>query len=171
MNEPKKLNYPLSEAKAEIVNGERKHEAIINQEPKENLTNTITVDEVKKEVKKGVESVPETDLSNYYTKSQVNALVGTKLYKHLIGNDNPADLFYIQVITTRETPFEQSTKLGDALDSLYDDGKLISVYGYGELSMMIYDYDHTLLIYFDDIGLQNIDISAKEIYSDTVTEL
>ena len=44
---PKELNYKLTEAKAEIVDGVREQEAIVNQEPKESVVNTITVEEVK----------------------------------------------------------------------------------------------------------------------------
>jgi len=41
------LDYKLTEAKAETVDGERSQAAIVNQPAKENLTNTITVEEVK----------------------------------------------------------------------------------------------------------------------------
>ena len=72
------LDYKLTEAKAELVKGEQSQEAIVNQQPKESVVNTITVDEVKEEVKKGVDSIPETDLSGYYTKSQVDTLFPKK---------------------------------------------------------------------------------------------
>lgn len=45
--DPKELNYKLTEAKAEIVDGERSQAAIVNQEAKDSVVNTITVEEVK----------------------------------------------------------------------------------------------------------------------------
>lgn len=47
----KLLNYKLTEAKAELVKGEQSQSAIVNQEAKVNITNTITVDETKEVVK------------------------------------------------------------------------------------------------------------------------
>ena len=47
MADGKLLNYPLSEAKAETVDGVRSQEAIEVTKPKENVVDTITVDEVK----------------------------------------------------------------------------------------------------------------------------
>lgn len=74
----KVLDFKLSEAKADLVDGVREQKAIVNTEPKESVVNTITVDEVKEEVKKGVDSIPETDLSGYYTKTQVDTLFPKK---------------------------------------------------------------------------------------------
>lgn len=48
----KLLDYPLSEAKPEIVDGERSQEAIVMQEAKDSVVNTITVDEVKEKIGK-----------------------------------------------------------------------------------------------------------------------
>lgn len=48
----KVLDYPLTEAKAEIVDGERSQAAIVNQEPKGSVVNTISVKEVKEEIGK-----------------------------------------------------------------------------------------------------------------------
>lgn len=49
------LDYKLTEAKAELVKGEQSQEAIVNQEPKGNITNTILVEETKAVAKKFAE--------------------------------------------------------------------------------------------------------------------
>lgn len=48
----KQLDYKLTEAKADLVKGEQSQEAIVNQEPKESVVNTISVNEVKEFDKK-----------------------------------------------------------------------------------------------------------------------
>ena len=65
----KLLDYPLTEAKPEIVDGERSQEAIVMQEAKEGVVNTITVDEVK-ELDKKNDSKQDLDLEELKKASQ-----------------------------------------------------------------------------------------------------
>lgn len=62
----KVLDYKLTEAKAEIVDGERSQEAVVVQEPKENVVNTISVNEVDDKIKKvkQCDCEPNPDVSN-----------------------------------------------------------------------------------------------------------
>ena len=51
----KVLDYPLTEAKATTVDGPREQKAVVNQEPKENITNTVLVEEVKEIAKEALD--------------------------------------------------------------------------------------------------------------------
>ena len=55
MNEPKELNYPLTEAKADTVDGVRETPVDVVTEAKDGITNTVTVTEVKRLIREAID--------------------------------------------------------------------------------------------------------------------
>lgn len=130
----KLLNYKLTEAKAELVKGEHSQSAIVNQEAKENITNTITVDEVKGIAKKENEELPESVKT--IIKELIESLGGTSLkdgsylYNYDLG----------KFVCFEEVPEDYT---GLAIE-FFDDGFYVSYYDNGV---------NTLYSYLSTIGI------------------
>ena len=105
----KVLDYKLTEAKAEIVDGERSQEAVVVQEPKENVVNTISVNEVKAEVKKVKSCECEGDSPKRYYVDNIQAISGDILEKLQCGDvvvkhtvESSKDLYHTYIVTHRQ---------------------------------------------------------------------
>ena len=94
------LDYKLTEAKADIVDGERSQEAIVNQEPKENLTNTITVDEVKSLVFDSPKRVHTSNIKALPGELLEKLECGDVVVKHTI--ESSVDLHHTYFVTHKQ---------------------------------------------------------------------
>ena len=105
----KLLDYKLTEAKAELVKGEQSQSAIVNQEAKENITNTITVDEVKELDKKNQCQCEHFDTPRRYYVDDIKAISGELLEKLECGDvvvkhtiESSKDLYHCYFVTHKQ---------------------------------------------------------------------
>ena len=129
MNEPKELNYPLTEAKAEIVDGERKQEAIVNQEPKENVVNTITVDEVKDIAKEDSTPVIPENVAKIH-----NFAEGTILTDEILEQVKSGD-----IVKMANMEFVVNNKVNQTPRSIT--GKMVGATNVNSVEILILDWD------------------------------
>lgn len=105
----KVLDYELTGTKTEVVNGGRSQEAIINQEPKESIVNTITVKEVDEKIGKIKQCECEGDSPKRYHVDNIQTISGDILEKLQCGDvvvkhtvQSSKDLYHTYIVTHKQ---------------------------------------------------------------------
>ena len=100
----KELNYKLTGENTELVKGESSQKAIENQSPKGNVVNTITVEEVKEEIRKDKYNSPK----RFYV-DNIKAIPGELLEKLECGDvvvkhtiEESKDLYHTYFVTHKQ---------------------------------------------------------------------